>query len=252
MSIFKDVADLLDPQTWATYIVGAVAIGVGLWQFRRAFKLNKKSQVFDELSKELQEASVSVSNIQSQTTNIIDHLAQAANSADFDLAGKTQAEQTAEIERRIEELDNIAEKQKEYLTSIYNSSLKILKIINKVEKSSVVSDSSRKAARYLFYEATEQHELLVSMSKILQSFNVTPPVGQAPNITSNTFNAFMELVHKINARNIVIGNYINDLETILHNDLVKKIFGKASIEKIPTKHLTPTGLTDTRVKDSLL
>ncbi len=248
----KSISNLLEPQVWAAYIVGFSAIFFGLYQFKRTFKLNKKAKVFDELSNDIQEATDLVNKISDSTNSILGQLAKAANSANYDPSGKTDQERAQEIERRIQEIDETSKKHDEYLKAIYESYKKVLLIIKKLEKSTIVNDKSRKSARYLYFSATEQHEFVASVSKVLQSFNVTPSLGSNPNISSDTFNAFGELINVIISRNQIIGNYLNDLEIILHNDLVKGIYGKAKFESIPVKHLSHDGLIDNRVKDSLL
>jgi hypothetical protein len=166
--------------------------------------------------------------------------------------GRSQQENSAEIDRRVTELNEIAEKHKKLITSIFKSYEMVLVLIKKIEKSTLVSDSSRHAARYLFYAATDQHNLTNAANTVLQSFNVTPALGDKPSISSATFNAFMDLINLINLRNQVISTYLEDLEVILHNDLVRSIYGKAKNGAIPVQHMTSGGLTDNRVKDSLI
>lgn len=248
----KDVTDLISAEAWASYIVGAGVVSAGLWQWNRTFRLNKNATVFDELAKDIQEASNIVDTINTETQHLIDQLAKAANSANFDPAGKTQSEQDAEIERRLKEIDEIADQHKKRLDAIHKGYEQILLLIRKIEKSTIVSESSRQAARYLFYAATAQHQLMGVVSDVLLSFRVTPSLGENPNISSQTFNQFIALIHIVNPKNNVIRTYLEDLEAVLHNDLVKRIYGKARYSSIPVEHLGSEGLTDTRVKQSLL
>lgn len=248
----NELFNLLEPQVWATYIVGFSAIGVGLWQFKRTYKLNKKSSVFDDLSKDIQDARDLVSKISEVTDSLINKLAEAANSADYDSAGKTPDENIKEIDRRLKDLSETGKEHKKYLDTIYGSITKMLLLIQKVEKSTIVNEKSRRAARYLYYVATDQHQLVGSVSSVLQTFKVIPSLGDKPNISSETFNETKKLIGIINQQNQVIGTYLEDLEIVIHNDLVKRIYKKARYSSIPVKHLTPSGLIDSRVEDSLL
>lgn len=242
----------LTPEALATYVVGLLAIGGVIWQLKRTFVLNKKATVFDELSKDIKKAIKLVNSVNTETNSIVQLLASAANSASYDTVGKTQQQNDAEIKRRIDELGKVANSQKQHITVIYNSYENVLEIIQKVEQSTVINKSSKKAARYLFYQADEQFQLVQAANKVLQSFNVVPPLGNDPNISPDTFNAFSNLVNLISLGNQRMGNYLSDLEVILHNDLVRKLFKKASIANIPAQHLTTDGFKDNRTEKPLI
>lgn len=242
----------LTPEALATYIVGLLAIGGVIWQLKRTFVLNKRATIFDELSKDIKKAIKLVNSVNTETNSIIQLLASAANSASYDTVGKTPQQNEAEIKRRIEELGNVADSQKKHIKIIYDSYENILEIIQKVEQSTVINKTSKKAARYLFYQADEQFQLVQAANKVLQSFNVVPPLGNDPNISPDTFNAFSSLVNLISVGNQKMGNYLSDLEVILHNDLVRKLFKKAAIANIPAQHLTTDGFKDNRTEKPLI
>lgn len=242
----------LTPEALATYLVGLIAIGGVIWQLKRTFVLNKKSSVFDELSKDIKKAIELVNSVNTETNSIIQLLASAANSANYDTAGKTQQQNEAEIKRRVDELGVVADSQKKHIKAIFDSYENILQIIQKVEQSTLINKSSKKAARYLFYQADEQFQLVQAANKVLQSFNVVPPLGVTPNISPDTFNAFASLVGLISIGNQKLSNYLSDLEVILHNDLVKKLYKKAKIANIPAQHLTNDGFKDNRTEKPLI
>lgn len=255
MNLIKTIFDLLRPEVWAIYVVGLVTITVAVWQFKRNFILNKKASVFEELSKDIQKATTLVNKINIDSNAIIQHLANAANLAsnNFDLSlNKTETENENEVSRRLAEIMSTVEKHSELIETIYRSYIEVLELIKKVEKTTVIGKKPSKAARYLFFAAEEQYNLVQSTTLVLQSFNVTPTLWEKPNISPETFNAFISLIQLINTQNQVLANYLEDLEVILHNNLVKSIYGKAAFNSIPTKHLTSEGLTDDRVKNSLI
>lgn len=251
--MFHNIANLFDSLVTATYVVGFFVVGAAIWQFRRAFKLNKKSDEFKELSKDTQKAFKLISDITTKAQSIVMQLASAANtnSAPFDVTGKTQAQIQTEIDRRVKLINETADKHQEYIQAIHDGYTEIIQLIKKIEKSTVVGDDSRKAARYLFYAAQEQNNFVNTLGMVLRTFRVNPPLGQLPNVSSDTFNEFNKLIELIVTRNQLIGSYIEDLEVILHNDLVKRLFGKAKPTTV-NMHLTPNGFTDKRVDKSLI
>lgn len=242
----------LTPEALATYIVGSFAIWGVIWQLKRTFVLNKKATVFDELSKDIKKAVKLVNSVNTETNSIIQLLASAANSASYDTIGKTAQQNEAEIKRRIDKLGKVADSQKKHIKIIYDSYENILEIIQKIEQSTVINKASKKAARYLFYQAYEQFQLVQAANRVLQSFNVVPPLGNDPNISPDTFNAFSNLVNLISIGNQKMGNYLSDLEVILHNDLVRKLYKKATIANIPAQHLTTDGFRDNRTEKPLI
>lgn len=163
-----------------------------------------------------------------------------------------EADKQSEIDRRLKLLDDLQSKFQDYTSTIFNSSIKALTLIKKIEKSTVVSEKTRQASRYLFYLLTDQSELMQAANGVLTSFHVVPPLDAKPNITAETFLATKKMISLINNKNSLIAGYFDDLEVILHNDLVKGIYGKAKYETIPTNHLSAKGLTDSRVKVPLL
>lgn len=254
MSYLKNIADLFEPEVWAIYIVGFATISIGVWQYTSKFKRSKKAVVFDELAKDIEKATGLVNNIDNDFNTIVDHLAKAANlaSANFDPLIQSENDIKKEIDRRLVEIEETAEKQKQLLGTIYSSFREVLMLIKKVEKSTVVGNKSKMAARYLFYAAEDQYSLINASTAVFQSFSVTPALGEKPNISSDTFNSYIELTRNVMAKNLTIVTYLEDLEVILHNDLVKHIYNKAQQGTIPIKHLSTKGLTDKRVKDSLI
>jgi len=242
----------ITPEALATYLVGLIAIGGIIWQLKRTFVLNKKSAVFDELSKDIKKAVKLVNSVNTETNSILQLLASAADSASYDTTGKTAQQNETEIKRRIEELGNVADSQKKHIKVIYDSYENILEVIQKVEQSTVINKLSKKAARYLFYQADEQFQFVQAANKVLQSFKVVPPLGDAPNISPDTFKAFSNLVSLISIGNQKMSNYLSDLEVILHNDLVRKLFKKATIANIPAQHLTTDGFKDNRTEKPLI
>lgn len=242
----------LTPEALATYLVGILAIFGVAWHLKRTFVLSKKADVFNELSNDIKQAIELVNKVDTETASIIQLLATAANNASYYNANATDQENQKEIERRLNELDKIGDSQVKHINVIYGSYQNILGIIQKIEQSTVTKKSSKRAARYLFYQADEQFQLIQSSSKVLQSFNVVPPLGDKPNISSDTFNAFSGLVSLIGAGNRKTANYLSDLQAILHNDLVRKLYKKARSASIPVQHLTTDGFKDSRTEKSTL
>ena len=236
---------------WAIYLVATITVFAGSWQWRRQFKQGKKAIVFDELSKEVQEAADLVNEINDQMSGVIDALAAAANQASSSPAVSPQ-DVAAEIDRRLKDLGVISDKQRVLLDTSYDSFKRVLLLIRKVEMSTIVSKDSRKTARHLFYLVQDQFDLIKAAIDVLISMNVTPPVGQALQITPKTFNAVIALLNSINTGNPTIVGYLDDLGVVLHNDLVKGLYRSAKFASKPMKHLGPKGLIDNRTNTSLI
>lgn len=256
MSWPPDFFDWLTPEAWATYVVGILALlGVyfgARYQIKKNLRLSRQSKVFDELSADIRKAGEKVSSITNTTADITQKLANAADNALIDTSSLNESQKAQEIERRSADLENIAESQVANVEAIYGSYDSLLKIIKNIEKNTVIGNVSKKAARQLFYISTEQHQLVKSMSDVLISFNATPPLGGSPNITPQTFNAFINLIGSINSKNSEINNYLEDLEVILHNDLVRDLYNKAEYNQLPNRRLTPDGIMDKRSEQSLV
>lgn len=246
---FREELSELSDQAIATYIVGFAAIIIGLWQFRRTFVQKNRIKVFDELSSDISSAKDMLESINQQCQRLVQVLADAADGAAVENPSSLNEAQTS---ARIDRVNEVFNEHEKHIKSIFGSYLNVLKLIRKIEKSTVIKKASRDAARYLFYTASEQHNLVNKANAVLQSFNVTPPLGEKPNISPQTFNAFRELNDLINQKNLIMSNYLDDLEVIIHNDLVNNVFGNAKFSTQTFEHLTPNGFTDSRVKDDLL
>lgn len=238
--------------SWATFIIALIGISVTIWQLKKNFRLKKQAETFEELSKNIRNASESSRQIADSVDSIIGDLGTAADDMNFNTLGKTDADFKAEINRRSEILDALQKKFTAHTESIRSNALNILKIIKDIEKSTVVKERTRVAARYLFYETSEQHELMGTANAILATIQVVPAIGKKPNIPPETFKAIRSLVVLIGQKDKTISGYLNDLEIILHNDLVKEIYGKAKNETLPVRHLSDEGLRDNRTKSPLL
>lgn len=242
----------LSPEVWAIYIVGFIGFGITIYQLRANFRLKKKADTFENLSQKIQKASELSRETSNKAEDITNELANAADSMVFDATGKSTKEFDAEIDRRIGILDKLKDSYNELSDRINSNTRDILKIIKDIEKSTVVKKKTRKAARYLFYETNEQYGLMKSANSILATIQVVPDIGGKPNVQPETFRAIRELVLQISQNNNTISGYLDDLEIILHNDLVKKIYGRAKNETIPVRHLNHKGITDSRTKYPLL
>lgn len=242
----------MQPEVWAVYIVGIVGFLSTIRQLKQNFRLKKKADTFEDLSKKIQEAADLSRQASNSTASIISDLGNAADNMFFDTADKSNTDIQNEIQRRQSILTNLQEKYAEHSDSINSNTVDILGIIKSIEKSTVVKEKTRIAARYLFYEAYEQHELMKSANSILATIQVVPLIGENPNVPPETFRAIRDLVSQISQKNNTISGYLDDLEIILHNDLVKRIYGKAKNETIPVRHLSNKGLYDSRTKSPLL
>lgn len=248
----------LTDESIATYIVGIIATVSAITAVRRQSRLNKKSAVFEELSKDIQEAVKAVNAIDTETNQIIKTLADEADeNSRFDPRGLEEEELKAAIDaedkRRLIAAERIGTQFGKQINSIYEAYGSILGIIEKVERGTVVNDNTKAVARYLYFFATEQHNLVRQANDVLVSFNVVPVIGQSVNITPETFKAFADLYTLINEGNVKIRNFLYDLEVAIHNDLVKKTYKKAAkYSNFPNEHITPKGMIDKRINDSLV
>lgn len=242
----------LKPEVWAVYIVGFLGFFVTIRQLKVNFKLKKRADTFENLSKKIQRASELSRETSNRTDGIITSLANAADSMSFDATSKNDKELAEEIDRRVGILNELQNSYAEHSDTINSNTRDILKIIKDIEKSTVVKKKTRKAARYLFYETNEQYELMKSANSILATIKVVPLIGEKPNVQPETFRAIRELVIQISQKNNTISGYLDDVEIILHNDLVKKIYGRAKNVTIPARHLSHKGITDNRTKQPLL
>jgi hypothetical protein len=247
---FASLFDKLTPEAWATYVCTAAILIVGVWQFRRTFRLNKQNTVFEELSKDLEEAKQLFIKSNTALNGVIKTLGDAGNSV-RDVNGLDAAQTQEEFNRRLNSVNEVAEALKNYINVIYDSYGKILDIIGTIERSTVLNEKSRRATRYLYYAASEQHRLVQLISNIFLSIDMVPVSGTEPNITANTFNALTELVNQINNKNGQVRDYLDDLRVILHNDLVRSLYKKAKYGTTVDTHLTPNGVTDKRTYESL-
>lgn len=250
--MFKEFTSLLPPEAWATIISALIIVAIGRWQWQRSYLLTRKSEVFKELSAEISNALKQVNAISSSTDSLLNELAKAADAVSGDFSNHTNEQKIAELDRRNKDLDKISDSLKKNLDIAYGGQEKILLLIKAIEKSTVAKKRTKRTARQLFYIATEQYQLIGTVNDVLISLRVTPTLGESPNISSDTFRALRELINLITRQNTIIGNYLEDLEVIMHNELVKGIFGKATFSKIPFKHLTQDGIIDTRSDNSLL
>lgn len=240
------------PETWAVYFVGIIGFWITIRQLKQNFRLKKKAETFEDLSKKIREASESSRQISNSTDSIIDDLGVAADSMIFDTSDKSGSDIKAEIDRRVEILKNLQDKYSTHSDSINSNTANILNIIKDIEKSTVVKEKTRVAARYLFYAADEQYQLMKAANSILVTIQVVPLIGEKPNVPPETFRAIRDLVDLISEKNNTISGYLDDLEIITHNDLVKGVYGKAKNETIPLRHLNHKGLNDNRTKSPLL
>jgi hypothetical protein len=243
----------LTPESLATYLSVFLGIILAAWQLNRTLRMNKKANLFDEITKDISLAVNNINSINIQNEEIIKILAKQANLvSEYDPTNKTDEQNQAEIARRLSEIDDTGNKHRNNVQSIFDSYSKILEIISTIEKSTVIRNKSKMAARQLYYTSTEQYELVHTVNQILLTFYVFPPLGGFPNVTSETFNSFAGLVKKIGTGNDLIKSYLQDLEVILHNDLVKRFYGKARYGELNNKYLTSDGLKDRRVLDKLI
>lgn len=247
-----DYLKSFSPETWAVYAVGIIGFWITIRQIKQNFRLKKKADTFEDLSKKIREASESSRQISNSTDSIIGDLGAAADSMIFDTIDKSNDDIKTEIDRRVEILKELQIKYSSHSGSINSNTVNILNIIKDIEKSTVVKEKTRISARYLFYEANEQYQLMNATNSILATIQVVPLIGEKPNVPPETFRAIRDLVVLISEKNNTISGYLDDLEIILHNDLVKGIYGKAKNETIPVRHLSNKGLRDNRTKSPLL
>lgn len=252
MNTITDFMRSFTPETWAVYVVGIIGFWITIQQIKQNFRLKKKADTFEDLSKKIREASESSRKISNSTDSIISDLGAAADDMGFDTADKSDDDIRMEIDRRVGVLKTLQEKYTTHSDSINSNTMNILNIIKDIEKSTVVKEKTRVSARYLFYEANEQYELMKAANSILVTIQVVPLIGEKPNVPPETFRAIRDLVVLISQKNNTISGYLDDLEIILHNDLVKRIYGKAKNETIPVRHLNHQGLRDKRTESPLL
>lgn len=250
MNYIKEITNLLNPEVWAIYIIGFLTISLGLYQLRRNFRDGKKISIFEEISNSIQVATDLTYRIGTDYKNVIEKLAASAQFASDYSGDPSDKEATDKL---IRDINENAESQKKLAESVYSSHTEILLLIKKVEKSTLISRETQEATRRIFYEASEEFELQTKSLDLLLKINATPPLGQKPNIDSATFNQLVALTTLISTRVRTISDYLEDLEVILHNDLVKKIFGKAHFSKLFRRNLRPGGsISDSRLKDRIL
>ena len=247
---FKDITDLLPPEAWATYIVGLVASGFVIRQVRYSSKINKKDTVFHDIKSKIEKARKSFDNLESDKQKLIDELARIANYYSSQPVGQPISQE--EYNKAVEEINKLYDAKTKHLSSLYETPKSIVEIIKEIEKSTLLNNASKQMARILFHSFDDQFKLMQAVNNELATFNVIPPPGGSVNVTSETFNNFIALVHKVYAKNIDYRNYLDDLEVAIHNSLVKKIFGKAKRSTIPEKHLTKNGFEDLRKDKNLV
>ena len=242
----------LSPEVWAIYITGIIGFSTTIWQLKQNFRLRKRADTFEKLSLKIQQASGLSRTISESTDSIISGLGDAADSMIFDTFERSEDEIAAELERRLKTLESLQSRYAEHSDSINTNTFDIMSIIKDIEKSTILKENTRIAARYLFYEVSEQHELMKAANSILATLQVVPIIGEKPNIQPDTFRAIRETIIGISRKNITIGGYLDDLEIILHNDLVKNVYGPARNETIPDRHLSHLGFSDSRTKKPLV
>jgi len=223
-------------QFWATLIAAALIIFAGILQLRWNLKQNKKSDAFNDLSEKISEAKKLISNIQSNSNQLISSL---AKKGDATLRGENSND------------EELVESQKLNITSIYNSQLKILEIIEKVDKSTVINGKTKNSAKQLYYMALYQHSLVEKCNQIVLTIASDMSAKPKPMISPELFVKISELYNIVIQGSIDIQSYLDDLEVILHNDLVRSVFGKAKHTKLERKVLTEKGITDIRIKRPL-
>lgn len=239
-------------QVVSAYIIALLGILLIFLQIKHTLRINRKASLFDKLSAQIQEA-INLSRMISDSTNlVISSTADAANSMkmNIDLDDKKAVEE--ENKRRAELINMLYDGSIKRIENIRDSHYKILDIITAIEKDTIISGKSKRAARYLFYFVQDQYDLLGACTNVLTSIRAVQPIGLTPNIPPDTFNQLAALISKINEKNTFVFNYLDDLEIILHNDLVKSFYGRAHFSKLRQNHLTVKGLTDWRTKNPLL
>lgn len=250
MNYIKNITDLMSPEVWAIYIIGFLTISLGLYQLRKNFRESKKISVFEEISASIQVATDLTYRIGTDYKNVIEKLAESAQFAS-DYSGDPSDKEANE--KLMRDINENADKQKKLAESVYSSHTEILLLIKKVEKSTLINKGTQEATRRIFYEASDEFDLQTKSLDLLLKVNATPPLGQKPNIDSATFNQLVALTTLISTRVRTISDYLEDLEVILHNDLVKNIFGKAQFSKLFRRNLRSGGnITDSRLKDRIL
>lgn len=223
-------------QSWATLIAAVIVIFAGIWQLRWNLRQNKKSDAFNELSKGISEAKICIRDIQTNSNQLIYWL---ANKADAILRG--------------EEGDDVSlsNAQKENIQAIFDSQRRMIEIIEMIDKSTVISRRIKNAAKQLYYLSMYQHDLVVKCNQIVQAIVKDVLADPKDLVSPDVFKNVSELYGLVVQGSVDIQSYLDDLEIILHNGLVKFTFGKASTTGIERKVLTIDGIVDTRIKRPL-
>lgn len=252
MEFFQNIFDVVRQETVAVYLVGIVGFIITIRQLRRNFQLKKKAETFESISNDIKDASELATQLNNSTNTIINDLANAADSMSFDVSNKTNKQLADETSKRSEVFDDLKRRLQRHSDDTASSAYKTLVIIKNIEKSTVIKESTRRAARYLYYEVMDQYDRMKAANSILNTLEMVPLVGGSPNITPESFRAIRELIIQIGSHYTIISGYLNDLEIIVHNDLVRKIYGKAKNDTLPNKHLTKKGIVDSRTQKPLL
>lgn len=223
-------------QAWATIVAAIFLIPIGVNQLRWSLKQNKKTDAFNELSKRISEAKKLITNIQTNSNQLINSL---AKKGDAILRGENSDDKM------------LAESQEKNINSIYDSQFKIIEIIEMIDKSTVINEKTKNAAKQLYYLALYQHSLVEKCNQIIQVMAVDMSATPKPLISPELFIKISEIYGIVIQGSIDIQSYLDDLEVIIHNDLVKSVFKKAEHTKLERKILTISGITDIRTKRPL-
>src|SRR6266404_2726055 len=234
----------ISDQAWATYIVGIIAAYLVINQVRYSSKLNKKDAVFKQLSKKIRDARKIFHDLQQDKQKLVDELARLANY--YSSQPINQPISQEDYNKAIEEINNLYDAKNKHLSTLFSAPKNINEIIQEIEKSTLLNKKSKQMARVLFHQFNDQFELMQAVNDELSTFNVIPPPGGTVNVSTETFNNFITLLHRVYDRNQDFKNYLDDLEVEIHNSLVKKVFGKAKKSTLPDKHLTENGIEDLR------
>lgn len=247
LNYFSDVT----PDAVMTVVLGVIALSITIHHFNQKYIRDKQAKVFNTLSESISESISFVRKIKLEIDTTIKALADTADKFSGDVKHLSDEERLKEIENRLKDLEKVLETQKTTIAIIYDSTTKVLSLIENIEKSTLISDGSRVASRYLYYFTLDQHKLITAISNVLFSFKTTPVLGEKPNVSPDTFNEFVTLVALATARYEDLLVYLDDMEVILHNDLIGKLFKKAKHSQNNSRHLTITGFRDDRTKQSL-
>lgn len=250
MLLFAFLGINISDEAWATYVVGIIAAFIVIRQVRYGSKINKKDAVFTKFENKIKKARKIFDDLDSDKQKLIDELARLANNYNSQPINEPLSQD--DYNKAIEEINKLYDAKSKHLSTLYSAPKNIIGIIREIEKSTLLNKKSKRMARVLFHHFNDQFDLMRAVNDELSTFNVIPPPGGSVNITSETFNNFIKLVHLVYDRNIDFRNYLDDLEIAIHNSLVRNIFGKARRTTIPNKHLTEDGIEDTRKDSSLI